>query len=88
MDRPEVEERIAELVHLRYRRLIPSDAEEGFLAEAPELPGCVTARAAESEALENLHGAMDARLEDSFERGDTIPGPPRRRPPTAPDPAE
>src|SRR5688500_2343910 len=54
----EVEARVRELLERPYRMVIKGDAEEGYLAEAPELPGCFTVGDTPAEALEMLRGAM------------------------------
>ena len=69
------EARIAELMALPYRKVIRGDAEQGYLGECPELPGCVTAGETEAEALEMLHDAMEAWLENALAHGDPIPPP-------------
>ena len=75
MDEAAVELRIAELLSLPYRKVSRKDSQEGYLAEVPELPGCLTAGVTEVEALENLREAMAAWFEDALEQGDPIPKP-------------
>jgi antitoxin HicB len=70
-----IEQRVQELLKLPYRKVIRGDAEEGFLAEAPELPGCFTAGETEQEALEMLREAMAGWLESALVHGDPIPEP-------------
>ncbi|MFN8617529.1 MAG: DUF503 family protein [Dehalococcoidia bacterium] len=41
-----------------YHKVIRGDEVDGFLAEAPELPGCVTVGATVEEAQEMLHDAI------------------------------
>ena len=50
---------IQEIVARPYRKVISGDDIEGYFAEAPELPGCVTAGATVEEALEMLRDAME-----------------------------
>jgi antitoxin HicB len=50
---------------------------EGYLAETPELPGCVTAGETPEEAMELLRDAMRLWLVVAVERGDPIPEPAR-----------
>jgi antitoxin HicB len=71
----ERERRIEALLQRPYRKVIRGDAQEGFLAEAPELPGCVTAGATEVEALWNLREAMAAWFESAILDGAPIPDP-------------
>ncbi len=80
MEEAEREPRIAELLKRPYRKVICGGPEEGFLIEVPDLPGCVTARETEMEALESLPEAMAAWFESALEHGDPIPEP--RRVPT------
>jgi antitoxin HicB len=71
--RPEVDARVRELLERPYRMVIRGDTEEGYLAEAPELPGCFTAGDTPEEALELLRGAMYAWLLVRVEQGFAIP---------------
>ena len=70
-----IEQRVQELLKLPYRKVIRGDAQEGFLAEAPELPGCFTAGETEDEALEMLREAMAAWIESALIDGDPVPEP-------------
>jgi antitoxin HicB len=69
------EERVEELMKLPYRKVISGSAEEGFLAEVPELEGCFTAGETEQEALELLLDAMAGWFTVSLEQGNPIPQP-------------
>ena len=75
MNDEEREARVRELVALPYRKFIRGDAAEGYLAEAPDLPGCMTAGATEAEAMENLREAMMAWFDSNLARGLPIPPP-------------
>lgn len=55
--------------------MITGDDIDGFLAEAPELPGCVTAGEIVAEALALLHDAMAGWIESRLVHGDPIPEP-------------
>jgi len=70
-----LDERVGELLDRPYRKLIRGDRVEGFLAEAPELPGCVTAGETQEEALTNLQEAMAIWLETALAEGADIPEP-------------
>ncbi len=72
---PTVEARVAEIMKRPYRKVVTGDREQGFLAEVPDLPGCVTAGESEEEALELLRDAMAGWLTVSLERGLPIPEP-------------
>jgi predicted RNase H-like HicB family nuclease len=75
MIRAQLEQRIAELLNKPYRKVIRGDTEEGFLGEAPELPGCLTAGETEAETIENLREAMAAWFEAALIAGRPIPEP-------------
>lgn len=70
-----LEAQVEEILKRPYRKVITGDAEEGFLAEAPELPNCFTAGETEAEALEMLREAMSGWLKSSLARGIPIPEP-------------
>jgi len=70
-----LDERVAELMERPYRRVIRGERVDGFLAEAPELPGCVTAGETPEEALANLQEAMSVWLETAFAQDAEIPEP-------------
>src|SRR5689334_14935629 len=55
---PEVEAAVQALLRRPYRMVVQGDPEEGYLAEAPELPGCFTAGDTPEEAMELLRDAM------------------------------
>lgn len=50
---------VEELLRRPYRMVIRGTPEEGYLAEAPELPGCITAGETPEEALALLRDAME-----------------------------
>jgi antitoxin HicB len=67
--------RIAELLERPYRKVIRGDRVEGYLAEAPDLAGCVTAGETEEQALANLREAMAAWLDSTLAGGGEVPEP-------------
>ncbi|MGI8926456.1 MAG: type II toxin-antitoxin system HicB family antitoxin [Tepidiformaceae bacterium] len=69
------EELLREIVSRPYRKVISGDDIEGYLAEAPELPGCVTAGETVQEALDMLRDAMEGWIEDALLAGEPIPEP-------------
>jgi antitoxin HicB len=71
----ELETRVDELLQRPYKKVLRGDQIDGYLAEAPELPGCVTAGETEEVALTNLHEAMAAWLESALANGIEIPEP-------------
>jgi antitoxin HicB len=69
------EARIHSLLARPYHRVITGEPVEGYLAEVPELPGCLTAGATPAEALSLLEEAMAAWFASAIEHGDPIPDP-------------
>ena len=70
-----LERQVQELLARPYRKVITGDPAEGFLASAPELPGCLTAGETEEEALALLREAMALWFESALVDGDPIPEP-------------
>jgi len=56
-----------------------SDEDQAFIAEVPELPGCITHGASPDEALSNAKEAIQLWLDTAREFGDPIPEPKGRR---------
>jgi len=52
-----------------------SDEDEGYIAIAPDLPGCSAWGENEADALGEIHHAMDAWLEAAKKAGNPIPAP-------------
>ncbi len=75
MEMDERERRVQEIVARPYRKVISGDDVEGYLAEAPELPGCVTAGETVEEALEMLRDAMEGWVECALLAGEEVPEP-------------
>lgn len=64
----------------KYETLIYwSDEDQVFIAEVPELPGCMAHGNSPKMALENAHEAIDLWLDTAKEFGDPIPQPKGRR---------
>jgi predicted RNase H-like HicB family nuclease len=64
----------------RYEIIIFWSAEDGaFVAEVPELPGCMAHGPTHEEALANAKQAMRLWLDTAKEFGDPIPEPKGRR---------
>lgn len=72
---PGIEAQVAEMMKRSYRKVISGNPEQGFLAEIPDLPGCMTAGETEEEAIELLRDAMVGWLTVSLEQGLPIPEP-------------
>jgi predicted RNase H-like HicB family nuclease len=58
---------------------LPDDEGGGYVARVPDLPGCMSDGATDIEALENVHDAIDAWLEQAKQMGRAIPTPTRQR---------
>ncbi len=56
-----------------------SDADQAFIAEVPELPGCAAHGVTSEAALTEAQVAIDLWLETAREFGDPIPTPKGRR---------
>jgi predicted RNase H-like HicB family nuclease len=56
-----------------------SNEDQAFLAEAPELPGCMAHGNSYEEALRNVRDAMAFWLDVAREQGESIPAPKGRR---------
>lgn len=56
-----------------------SEEDQSFVADVPELPGCMAHGASQDEALVNAQEAMQLWLDTAREFGDLIPEPKGRR---------
>lgn len=56
-----------------------SEEDQSFIADVPELPGCMAHGASPDEALANTQKAMQLWLDTAREFGDPIPEPKGRR---------
>ncbi len=56
-----------------------SGEDQAFIAEAPELPGCMAHGDSHESALANIHSAMDLWIQTAKEFSDPIPEPKGRR---------
>ncbi len=72
---PEIAQRAAEIARRPYRKVVSGDADDGFLIEVPDLPGCVTAGETMEEAVGLLPDAMLLWIGTALEDGHTIPEP-------------
>lgn len=52
-----------------------SHADEAFIAEVPELPGCMADGKTRKEAIENAERIIDEWIEIALEDGEAIPTP-------------
>lgn len=72
---PEVEARVQEYLRRPYRMEVRGTPAEGYLATAPELPGCITAGETPEDALRMLRDAMASWIEAAIVAGGPIPEP-------------
>lgn len=56
-----------------------SDADAAFVAEVPELPGCMAHGSSRESALTNAESAIQAWIETAEEFGDPVPQPKGRK---------
>jgi antitoxin HicB len=70
---PDLAERVQAYLRQPYRMEVRGDPEEGYLATAPELPGCITAGETPEEALRMLQDAMATWIEAAIVAGSPIP---------------
>ncbi|SPD76400.1 conserved hypothetical protein [uncultured Desulfobacterium sp.] len=56
-----------------------SNEDQAFIAEVPELPGCIAHGAAQEDALSNIKTAMELWINTAKEFNDPIPSPKGRR---------
>ena len=65
---------------LRYEIVVYwSDADDSYVAEVPELPGCMSDGDSYAEAVANAEDAMRAWIETANELGREVPTPKGRR---------
>ncbi|MCE5278245.1 MAG: type II toxin-antitoxin system HicB family antitoxin [Planctomycetaceae bacterium] len=56
-----------------------SQEDNAFIAEAPELPGCMAHGDSHEDALKNMRAAMELWIETAREFNDPVPAPKGRR---------
>jgi predicted RNase H-like HicB family nuclease len=56
-----------------YTVVLQQEADGGYLASVPALPGCVSQGDARGEALENIREAIRLYVEDCVDAGDPVP---------------
>jgi antitoxin HicB len=72
---PEIEARARAIMQRPYRKVISGDADEGYLIEVPDLPGCMTAGETVIEAFAMLDEAMMLWVAAALEEGQAVPEP-------------
>lgn len=58
---------------MRYTVVLEQEADGGYVACVPALPGCVSQGNGRTEALTNIREAIELYLEDCRDAGDPIP---------------
>jgi predicted RNase H-like HicB family nuclease len=58
---------------MRYTVILEQEADGGYVAHVPALPGCVTQGDTRAEVLTNIREAIELYVEDCRDAGDPIP---------------
>jgi predicted RNase H-like HicB family nuclease len=58
---------------MRYTVVLEQEADGGYVASVPALPGCVSQGDSRDEALANIREAIELYLDDCRDAGDPIP---------------
>ncbi len=58
---------------MRYTVVLEREADGGYVASVPVLPGCVSQGDSRAEALANIREAIAFYIEDCREAGDPVP---------------
>jgi len=58
---------------MRYTVILEQEADGGYVATVPALPGCVSQGDTRDEVLRNIHEAVDLYVEDCIAAGDPVP---------------
>lgn len=58
---------------MKYTVVLEREADGGFVASVPVLPGCVSQGDSREEALRNISEAMELYIEDCRLAGDPVP---------------
>jgi predicted RNase H-like HicB family nuclease len=64
---------------MRYTVVLEQEADGGFVASVPTLPGCISQGDTRGEALTNIREAIAVYLEDCREAAPAVGGPSARR---------
>ena len=60
---------------MKFRVIIEADEDGVFVAECPNLPGCVSQGATREEATANIRDAIQGYLHSLEKHGEPVPGP-------------
>jgi predicted RNase H-like HicB family nuclease len=58
---------------MRYTVVLEQEADGGFVASVPALPGCVSQGDTRAEAMANIREAAELYVEDCVASGDPVP---------------
>ena len=58
---------------MKYTVVLEQEADGGYVASVPALPGCVSEGNSRAEALANIREAIEVYLEDCREAGEPVP---------------
>jgi predicted RNase H-like HicB family nuclease len=58
---------------MRYTLVLEREADGGFVATVPALPGCVSQGDSRDEVMKNIRKAADLYIEDCIASGDPVP---------------
>jgi predicted RNase H-like HicB family nuclease len=58
---------------MRYTIILEQEADGGYVATVPALPGCVSQGDSRDEVMQNIREAADLYIEDCIAAGDPIP---------------
>ena len=58
---------------MRYTVILEQEADGGYVATVPLLPGCVSQGDTRDEVMRNIREAVDLYIEDCLGAGDPIP---------------
>jgi predicted RNase H-like HicB family nuclease len=58
---------------MRYTVILELEADGGYVASVPALPGCVSQGDTRDEAIRNIREAADLYIEDCVAEGDPVP---------------
>jgi predicted RNase H-like HicB family nuclease len=60
-------------ISMRYTVILEQEADGGYVATVPALPGCVSQGDTRDEVMRNIHEAADLYIEDCIAAGDPVP---------------
>lgn len=58
---------------MRYTVILEREADGGYIASVPALPGCISQGDDRAEAMRNIREAINLNVEDCREAGDPVP---------------